>query len=185
MKVFFINRFFYPDHSATSQLLTDLACRLDQSNMNVRVVTSRQAYDNPDAVLEDRDVIQNVQITRVWSSRFGRQRLWGRAIDYSTFYLSALWCLLRMVRTGDVVIAKTDPPLISIVAAVATKLRGAILINWIQDLFPEVAWALAVQGSGWLERPLRAERVRNVAQHRAAFVPEEMIDAVAYPTSLI
>ena len=175
MKVFFINRFFYPDHSATSQLLTDLACRLDQSNMNVRVVTSRQAYDNPDAVLEDRDVIQNVQITRVWSSRFGRQRLWGRAIDYSTFYLSALWCLLRMVRTGDVVIAKTDPPLISIVAAVATKLRGAILINWIQDLFPEVAWALAVQGSGWLERPLRALRNRSLmAARRNVVIGEGM-----------
>ena len=96
MKLFFINRFFYPDHSATSQLLTDLACGLARLNIDVCVVTSRQAYDNPDAILENRDFVQGVHITRVWTSRFGRQRLWGRAIDYGTFYLSALWCLLRM-----------------------------------------------------------------------------------------
>jgi len=166
MKVFFINRFFYPDHSATSQLLTDLACHLAQSNLDVGVVTSRQAYDNPDAVLEDRDVVQSVHITRVWSSRFGRQRLWGRAIDYSTFYLSALWCLLRSVRAGDVVIAKTDPPLLSVVGALVAHIRGAVLINWIQDLFPEVASALAVQGSGWLERPLRTLRNRSLLAAR-------------------
>jgi len=166
MNVFFINRFFYPDHSATSQLLTDLAFGLARLKIDVCVVTSRQVYDNPDAILANRDVVQGVHIVRLWTSRFGRQRLWGRAIDYSTFYLSALWCLLRMVRAGDVVIAKTDPPLISVVAAVVTKWRGAVLMNWIQDLFPEVASALAVQGSGWLERPLRTLRNRSLMTAR-------------------
>ena len=166
MRLFFINRFFYPDHSATSQLLTDLAWRLAQSKFNVCVVTSRQAYDDPNALLEDQAIVQDVHIARVWSSRFGRQRLWGRAIDYGTFYLSALWYLLRMVRAGDVVIAKTDPPLISVVGAVAAKLRGAILINWIQDLFPEVAGALSVQGLGWFEPPLRTLRNRSLRAAR-------------------
>ena len=175
MKLFFINRFFYPDHSATSQLLTDLACHLAQLNTDICVVTSRQAYDNPDAILEDRDVVQGVHIIRLWTSRFGRQRLWGRAIDYSTFYLSALWCLLRILRAGDVVIAKTDPPLISVVAAVATRLRGAVLINWIQDLFPEVASALSVQGTGWLEYPLRSLRNRSLlAARRNVVIGEGM-----------
>ena len=166
MKLFFVNRFFYPDHSATSQLLTDLACCLARLNMDVWVVTGRQAYDNPDAILEDGNLVQGVHIIRLWSSRFGRQRLWGRAIDYGTFYLSALWCLLRSVQAGDVVVAKTDPPLISVIADVATRLRGAILINWIQDLFPEVASALALQGTGWLERPLRTIRNRSLLTAR-------------------
>jgi glycosyltransferase involved in cell wall biosynthesis len=175
MKLFFVNRFFYPDHSATSQLLTDLACHLAQSKVGVWVVTSRQVYDNPDAALANRDLVQGVHITRVWTSRFGRQRLWGRAVDYSTFYLSAFWCLLRMVRAGDVVIAKTDPPLISVVAAIAIRFRGAVLINWIQDLFPEVASALAVQGSGWLERPLRTLRNKSlIAARRNVVISEGM-----------
>lgn len=162
MKIVFVNRFFYPDHSATSQLLTDLAFHLAQSGISVCIVTGRQVYDNPDATLAGRDLVQGVQIIRVWTSRFGRRRLWGRAIDYGTFYLSATWCLLRTVRAADALVAKTDPPLISVVASIVAKFRGAVLINWIQDLFPEVASALAVHGSGWLERPLRTLRNRSL-----------------------
>ncbi len=63
------------------------------------------------------------------------------AVDYLTFYLSAAWRLWRLVGPGDVVIAKTDPPLISVVAAAVCRLRGARQVNWLQDLFPEVAQA--------------------------------------------
>ena len=43
-------------------------------------------------------------------------------------------------------IAMTDPPMLSIVVAMIARLRGARLINWLQDLFPEVAEALHVGG---------------------------------------
>jgi glycosyltransferase involved in cell wall biosynthesis len=43
-----------------------------------------------------------------------------------------------------VVLALTDPPLISVIAALAARLRGARLVNWVQDLFPEVAEGLGV-----------------------------------------
>src|SRR5262249_56031937 len=50
------------------------------------------------------------------------------------------------------------PALISFVAAVVAKCRGARLINWIQDLFPEVAGTLGVGGIKWIERLLRSVR---------------------------
>jgi len=71
-----------------------------------------------------------------------------------------------MASRGAVIIAKTDPPLISIVGAWVSRIRGAVLINWIQDLFPEVAAALAVSGSGWLEQPLRTLRNRSLLAAR-------------------
>jgi glycosyltransferase involved in cell wall biosynthesis len=37
------------------------------------------------------------------------------------------------------VIAKTDPPLISILAAAASRIKRCTLINWQQDVFPEIA----------------------------------------------
>lgn len=175
MKVIFVNRFFHPDHSATSQLLTDLGFQLAKSGRAVCVITGRQVYDDPAVALPAMGTIQGVQVLRVWTSRFGRHRLWGRALDYGTFYLSALWCLLKVVRAGDIVVAKTDPPLISVIAAVTTTLRGAVLINWIQDLFPEVASALSVKGAGWLDRPLRALRNRSLkAARRNVVIGEGM-----------
>ena len=63
--------------------------------------------------------------------------------------------------------AKTDPPLISVPAALVCKLRGATLVNWLQDVFPEVAQALgvrALQGfSGRIARALRNWSLRSAA----------------------
>ena len=158
MKTVFINRFFFPDHSATSQLLTDLAFHLAKTGVVVHVITSRQVYDDPNATLPSQDFVQGVRVNRVWATQFGRQNLPGRTLDYLTFYLSAGWSLFALLKSGDSVVAKTDPPLISVVAAMVAKVRGAKLINWIQDLFPEVAGALAVGGIKGLEGLLRSVR---------------------------
>ncbi len=145
-KLIFINRYFYPDHSATSQLLSDLAFQLANGKMLVHIVTSRQRYDDPTAKLVSEENIYNVHVHRIWTSRFGRDSIPGRAFDYLTFYISATFFLFFLVKKNDTVIAKTDPPLISVFAAVATRVKGARLINWLQDLFPEIASALGVNG---------------------------------------
>lgn len=155
MKVVFINRYFYPDHSATSQLLSDLARHLVSRRVEVHVVTSRQLYNDPAAGLPCEDQHDGIVIHRLDSSTLGRVKLWGRAVDYATFYLSAAVALFKYVRAGDVVVAKTDPPLISVVAAAITTLTGARLINWTQDLFPEIASALKVAGVGIVEQGIR------------------------------
>lgn len=67
------------------------------------------------------------------------------------FYLAAGWRLWRIARPGDVIVAKTDPPLTSVVAAFVARRRGARPVNWVQDVFPEVAEAVSVRG---LARPL-------------------------------
>jgi glycosyltransferase involved in cell wall biosynthesis len=158
MKIIFLNRYFYPDHSATSQLLSDLAFHMAKTGTPVYVITSRQTYDDPDSLLPGKDSVQGVRVIRVWTTRFGRQNLLGRTFDYLTFYLGATWNLFVLLTHGDIVVAKTDPPLISVVAAIMAKIRGAKLINWIQDLFPEVAGALAVGVIKGLEGLLRSVR---------------------------
>jgi len=165
-RIFFVNRYFYPDHSATSQLVSDLVFHLAGRGAAVKVVTGAQVYDDAAARLPRRERVCGVDVRRVWTTRFGRAGLAGRAIDYLTFYLSAGWALLRLLRAGDTVVAKTDPPLISIVAAAAARMRGATLVNWTQDLFPEVAVELRVPGMATLAPPLRW--LRNLSLRVAA-----------------
>ena len=145
MRVIFTNRYFYPDHSATSQMLSDLAFFLAGAGHDVCVVTSCQRYDDAAAGLPSHERIDGVEVHRVRTTRFGRDKLVGRALDYATFYLAAGWQLWRLTRSGDVIVAKTDPPLISVVAAMVARWRGARLVNWVQDVFPEVAEALGVR----------------------------------------
>lgn len=155
MKIIFINRYFYPDHSATSQLLTELAFDLAKLGYDIHVLTSRQIYDDSSARLSAYDITNNIHILRIWTSRFGRKNLIGRSIDYLTFYMSCALNLFHVVSRNDLIIAKTDPPLISEVTSVIARLKKAKMINWLQDLFPEAALALKIKGiSPFLSRLL-------------------------------
>lgn len=139
MKWIFLNRYFHPDISATSQMLSDLAFHLASQGADVHVIASRQRYDDAAAGLPAIETVRGVHVHRVRTSRFGRAWLPGRALDYLSFYVSSAIALATLARKGDVVIAKTDPPLLGVPAAMVARLRGARLVNWLQDVFPEIA----------------------------------------------
>ena len=90
MRIIFINRFFYPDHSATSQMLTDLAFYLSSQNIPVEVIASRQRYDDPGANLSKNSLEEGVRVHRVFSTCFVRDNLLGRFFDSISFFLGVL-----------------------------------------------------------------------------------------------
>lgn len=171
VKLIFVNRFFHPDHSATAQLLTSLAFALVERGWDVHVVSSRQRYDAAGARLPARELVRGIHVHRVWTSDFGRARLPGRMTDYLTFYSSAAWRLWRLARRDDIILAKTDPPMLSVVGACVASARKARLVNWLQDLFPEVAQVLKVRGvNGVIARVLRNLRDRSLGVARTNIV---------------
>lgn len=149
-------------------MTTDLAFHLASRGFDVGVITSRQRYDDPRARLPESDIAQGVRIRRVWSTRFGRGGLVGRAIDYLSFYASAFFAMLRS-RRKSVFIAMTDPPLISVVAAIAAPR----VVNWVQDLFPEVAESLGIRAP----RILRTLRDWSLRRARANVVLGDLMAA--------
>jgi len=143
-RVIFLNRFFYPDHSATSQIVSDLAFHLAASGMDVHVITSGQLYDSPRASLAKEEAVNGVHIHRMPTTRYGRSSLLGRAIDYTSYY-GLMWHRARsLANPGDILVAKTDPPLTSILAMRVALQRKACLVNWLQDIYPEIAGELGV-----------------------------------------
>ena len=63
--IIFVNRFFHPDHSATSQILSDLAFELAASGHEVHIVTSRKLYGDGASILPREETIRNVFVHRV------------------------------------------------------------------------------------------------------------------------
>ena len=181
----FVNRFYYPDISATSQILTDLASTLSDNGLQVVIVTSRSRYDNPSAKLPAAEQLGNVRVIRVGSTSFGRGRIILRMLDYLSFYLTMLWKLVWLVKPGDWIIAKTDPPLLSIPLLLVARLKRANMANWLQDVFPEVAVAAGVNfKSQWLQRLVMGSlsRLRNWSLKHSGFnvvLSEEMKDHIA------
>jgi len=143
-RLFFLNRYFFPDHSATSQILSQLAFHLTESGHDVHVITSCQLYDDPVARLPAEETNRGVKIHRLVGTHLGRSGLLGRSVDYLSFYKSAWRFLLAATDQGDILITMTDPPLLSILGMHVARRRGLHVINWLQDIYPEVASELGV-----------------------------------------
>ena len=103
-RLIFVNRYFYPDQSATARLLSELTFGLAAQGYAVDVVTSRQRIDEPRAGLAERETINGVNVHRVRTTVFGRGNLLLRAMDYLSFYVAAMLRLRRLVTANDIVV---------------------------------------------------------------------------------
>jgi colanic acid biosynthesis glycosyl transferase WcaI len=172
-----LNRYFFPDHSATSQLLGDLTFFLASAGIETHVITSRQLYDDPHPHLPASEMVGGVFIHRISTTKFGRSGLPGRALDYLSFYHSADKSMQELVEPGDALLAMTDPPLCSILAMRAARKKRANLVNWLQDIYPEIAvelgvpllrGAIATSVSYWRDRSLKSAAINVVVGQRMA-----------------
>jgi glycosyltransferase involved in cell wall biosynthesis len=154
MRLLFINRYFYPDISATSQLLTELAEDLDAKGDRVTVITGKTAYFGEEARLPDHEMHRGIRIVRVGFTRFGRSHTLGRLADYLSFWISALWAAAR-TKNQDCLVVLSDPPLLSVVAALVRSVKPVKTVCWLQDVFPEVALRAGILREGMVARLLR------------------------------
>lgn len=143
-KLIFINRFYWPDQSATSQLLSDLAPELSkgEEDFEVHIITSRLLYVESTVELGTEQIHEGVHIHRIFTSSFGRKNLFGRTFDYLSFYIFSCIKLFFLADRNTIVIVKTDPPMLSVPCRWITRMRGAKQINWLQDVYPEIVEAL-------------------------------------------
>lgn len=155
MKIVFFNRFFFPDTSATSQIVSDLAFHLAGLSHEVHVVTTR--VPGGSAPIE---TVRGVTIHRVASAASGTHGLLRRAAAYLQYYRGARSAARQLLGRGDIVVLKTDPPMLSSVMGPLAKRAGAKVVVWLQDIFPEVAHAYGIPGMGGLSGAL-LRRIRN------------------------
>lgn len=143
VRVCYFNRSYWPDTGATGQLLTELAEDLVATHgFVVTVVTGYPLGEaaGSAAPVRSRETRNGVRIVRASGTTLTPGRFAGRACNYVTYFLSALWTALWLPRQ-DVAVALTDPPIIGLAALAARPRCGMIL--FCQDIFPEVATLLA------------------------------------------
>jgi len=135
-RIIFVNRVYRPSTEATAQLLTDLAEGLAARDWTVHVI----------AAGTEPVPINGVQIHRTGP---GDQNggLVSRAANYLGFLRAARRALSSLAEPGDMVVLMTDPPLLAACATGVALKRGAKVLHWIQDIYPEIvprhvgAWA--------------------------------------------
>lgn len=163
-------------------MLTGVVTSLPQSSFEIGVITSDQLYENSSARLPARDTLAGATIIRLSTSRFGRRRLMGRFLDYASFYLLLAVHLFRTLKPGDIVVAKTDPPMLSIIVAPIARYKQAVSVNWLQDVFPEILQVkrgkvLVAMLKAIRNMSLRASHCNVVIGHlMARYIEEQGVD---------
>ena len=169
MHIAFFNRSYYPDTTATGQLLTDLCEDLVRDHgCRVSVVTGPPLLPTAEVRMRGlvtRQMHNGVEIHRARGTRFSKDRFAGRATNYLSYFASATYAGLRLHRP-DVVVALTDPPIIGLAAWLAGKRFGAPLVMAFKDLFPEVTVLLKDFHSDTINGML--QRVNQFLVRRAA-----------------
>jgi colanic acid biosynthesis glycosyl transferase WcaI len=162
----FVQSYYFPDHSAGSQMLTDLSFYLVNKGFRVSIISSRKIYGSEKNSLLKYEEINKVNVFRKYSFNFGRKTLIGRFLDYISLEISMLIGIFNQTRRGAIVIFMTDPPLLNIIASSLITRRGGLIVNWLQDLFPEVAvGAGLISHSSILNKSLT--NIRNKALNKA------------------
>jgi hypothetical protein len=153
MRVTLINQYYPPDASATATLASEVARALADRGHLVTVIAGRPSYEpltrrrwSPIAWEQDGRVV----VKRVGSAAFDRRRMGGRIVNYVTYLAMAGWPAL--VTRSDLVLAMTDPPIASVVAALVAKLRGLPLVVNVRDLHPDMAITVGLLRPGRVSR---------------------------------
>lgn len=157
MRVLLLNQVFYPDSAATAQHGWDLAKHLRAHGHEVTAIASRSLYGDAGASLAAEETVEGVRIVRVGKSLFGKRGILARAVDFGLFYVAALVAALRLPR-HDVIVCFTTPPFIAYAGLFVRLAKGTRCVQWVMDLYPDVAIEFGAMRRGSLAARL-AERV--------------------------
>lgn len=156
MRILILNRFYWPDESATSLLATDLSEDLIAAGHEVHAICARLLYDSSGQFLPAYEERNGVRIHRLWSTHFGRTSAMRRLCDLASFQAS-----LRMrgpwFVKPDAIFVMTDPPMVLGAARWIQAFRGGRLFHFTADIYPDIAVALGALRDGawstnWLSR---------------------------------
>lgn len=168
LKVLVLSEYFWPDQASTGRLLGDLLGRLKEDNpdWHIDVLTSARVYrGEPREGLPRHETWRGVHIWRLASLRTGKDTFWRRALSDLLFSARAT------VRAGlwrhDVILVVTNPPLLPMLAALLSSLKGTPVVYLIHDLYPDVPVALGLwRADGVAVRLLRT--LQRFSLERAA-----------------
>lgn len=151
INVVFLNRSFYPDITATGQLLLELCEDLARDyDARVTVITGRPLSlikdvnclnDNFGVGLIKRQFLGGIEILRVRNTAFPAKFFIGRVCNYLTYFFFSFIASFKL-KKPDLVITLTDPPIICLAGLFISRRFNIPFVVSVQDIFPEAAYSL-------------------------------------------
>lgn len=163
MRFLIISQVYWPDSTAVSQILTDLAEDLVRKGHTVSVISSSREYERPSNRFPARETRAGVHITRTGQTSFGKGSIIGRLADVVSFNVSLAFSMIRVRKSDyDVVIGLTVPPMVSFLGRMVAQVKGMKFAYWAMDLQPELAIATGYLKANSLSSRVLSRMARSV-----------------------
>lgn len=179
-RVWVVSELYYPEQTSTGHFLTHIAEELAR-RYDVGVLTVQPTYSARNVRVPRRERSGDVDVIRCWSTRFHKDHIAGRLANSVTVTMSLFLNALARFRSGDVILFVTNPPTVPFAMLAASRLRGAIPLLLIHDVYPEVLVATGMLRRGGLaERAmLRLNRALYAGVERVITIGRDMTRLVA------
>ncbi|MBA7676758.1 hypothetical protein ES703_85003 [subsurface metagenome] len=142
----FVVQYFYPEFFATAQLMTELAKDLVERGIKINVITGQPSYIGRKKAPR-KEVYKGIDIKRVSSTRFNKNKSLGRIINWTSFTFLAFFHLLFSKKRSKLFIV-SNPPFLFVVGWLLNIIRKQNYICLIHDLYPEIAVKLGILKKG-------------------------------------
>ena len=139
-RVVILNQYYVPDVASTGHLLHELSVELARHGMDVRVLTSRPSYGPPETWQDCplRETVHGVNIHRMWTTRFSKDNLLGRGINYLTFIVQLALRVLFTSRKDTIYLYTTNPPFLGFIGALVSMVRKHTYVMLLHDAYPQL-----------------------------------------------
>lgn len=153
--VVILNQYYAPDVASTGQLLHELAVELAKIGCRVSVVTSHPSYGPRETWVKvpSHEIRDGVDVRRMRTTRFSKDRLLGRVLNFSTFIVPLGLRMLFGSSRKKVYLYTTNPPFLGIIGAVTSVLRTHTYVQLLHDSHPQLGvWVGTFRKGGLVER---------------------------------
>lgn len=136
-EIIFLTQYFYPDITATGQLLTELASDLTKLGLYISVYTSQPNYAIKKK-MPKYEIYEGVNIIRVPSTKFSKDSKIGKILNSLTFFISIFFKLLFSRNCAPLLIV-SNPPFLPLVGWILRKIKGQKYLFLVHDIYPDIA----------------------------------------------
>ena len=140
-RLWVITEVYYPEMISTGYYLTSIAEGM-ADEFDVKVICGQPNYAARGMTASTREIHNNVEIFRSWSTRLDKNVIPYRVINMLTLGASMFFKSLRRFRRGDRVLVVTAPPSLPFTTALAALMRGAVYTLLLHDSYPEILIAV-------------------------------------------
>lgn len=136
--ILFLLQFFYPEYISSATLPFDTACELASKGFSVDVLCGYPHEYTEETKIPRKQAVNNIDIKRVKYLQLDRKKSLGRIVNYLSLTI-AMFLRFFAMRKYKTIMVYSNPPILPLVAALASKLFKCRLIFVAYDLYPEIA----------------------------------------------